>query len=137
MVNPDKIRQKLALIETNLGKLNQLKQLSKSDFLSDFRNSESAKHLLQVSIEAMSDLCDHFIARKRLGNPENTAASFRIMAENGYLEQKNITNYVTMTKFRNKVVHLYFEINDAEVYDIIQNNLSDFKTFIAEILKLL
>lgn len=71
MVNRDKIRQKLSLIETNLRKLQFLKALNAAEFLGDFRNVESAKHLLQVSIESMCDICDHIIAKKRLGTPDS------------------------------------------------------------------
>ena len=41
-----------------------------------------------------------------------------------------------MTKFRNKIVHLYYEIQDVEIYKILQTDLEDFYTFISEILKL-
>jgi uncharacterized protein YutE (UPF0331/DUF86 family) len=136
LVNRDKIRQKLSTIEANLHKLQFLRSLSSSDFLGDFRNVESTKHLLQVSIENMSDICDHIIAKNRLGTPASQAESFRIMAENGFLDSANLNKYLVMSKFRNKVVHLYFEIRDAEIYTILQNDLEDFNTFITEILRL-
>ncbi|NLY75498.1 MAG: DUF86 domain-containing protein [Firmicutes bacterium] len=137
MVNRDKIRQKLSLIETNLQKLQFLRALNGPEFLGDFRNVESAKHLLQVSIENMSDICDHIIAKKRLGTPDSQADSFRIMTKNGFLNPHNLDKYLAMTKFRNKVVHLYHEIKDEEIYKILQNDLQDFYGFIAEIQKLL
>ncbi|HBE78007.1 MAG TPA: DUF86 domain-containing protein [Firmicutes bacterium] len=136
MVNRDKIRQKLATIEANLRKLQFLKNLPSDDFLGDFRNVESAKHLLQVSIENMSDICDHIIAKHRLGTPASQAESFRMMSENGFLDPANLQRYLLMTKFRNKVVHLYFEIQDTEIYKILQTDLEDFNTFITEILRL-
>lgn len=70
MINIDKVRHKLSIVEDNLSKLDILKNQSKDDFLEDFRNVESAKHLLQLSIESMMDICDHIIARNRLGVPE-------------------------------------------------------------------
>jgi len=32
-----------------------------------------------------------------------------------------------MVKFRNKTVHLYYEIDDKEVYKILQQHLNDFQ----------
>jgi uncharacterized protein YutE (UPF0331/DUF86 family) len=137
MVNHDKIRHKMMIIENNLIKLNSLERLPRQEFLSDFRNVESAKHLLQVSIEAMGDVCDHIIAKNRLGTPESLADGFLIMANHNYLNRNNTERYITMTKFRNKIVHLYQEIKDEEIYKILQNNLEDFRLFITEILKLI
>lgn len=135
--NENKVRQKLAIIEDNLKKLNVLKQQTSAEFLGDFRNVESAKHLLQVSIETMVDIADHLIAKNRLGTPENLADSFKIMAQNGWLKNDNLDRYIVMTKFRNKVVHLYYEIKDEEIFKILQNDLGDFEAFIGEITKLM
>lgn len=42
-----------------------------------------------------------------------------------------------MAKFRNKIVHLYQDIDDEEIYKILQNNLDDFKRFLTEIIQLI
>ena len=39
-----------------------------------------------------------------------------------------------MVSFRNRTVHLYWELGDDIVYDILQNNLDDFETFVDYIL---
>ena len=39
-----------------------------------------------------------------------------------------------MVSFRNRVVHLYWDVDDATIYDIIKNNLGDFETFVEYIL---
>ena len=33
-------------------------------------------------------------------------------------------------KFRNRIVHLYQEVDDSEIYRILQENLDDIKGFI-------
>lgn len=134
MVDADKVRQKIAILEQNLEKLKVLQKLQEDDFLDDFRNVESTKHLLQVCVEIMINISDHIVARQRLGTPETSADGFRILAENGYLNKDNIVTYVAMTKFRNRVVHLYNEIDEKEIYKILQNNLKDFKQFLKEII---
>lgn len=35
-----------------------------------------------------------------------------------------------MVKFRNRIVHLYQEVDDSEIYRILQENLDDIKGFI-------
>ena len=38
-----------------------------------------------------------------------------------------------MSKFRNRLVHLYYELNDKQVFEILQKRLDDFKTFLENI----
>ena len=51
----EKILGKLALIMENMKMLQYLKRLSLEEFIQDFRNVESAKHLLQVLAFAPHD----------------------------------------------------------------------------------
>ena len=39
-----------------------------------------------------------------------------------------------MVGFRNRVVHLYWDVDDATVYRIVQENLGDFETYVGYIL---
>ena len=38
-----------------------------------------------------------------------------------------------MAKFRNRVVHMYDEVNKEEVYDILLNHVEDFGLFIQSV----
>jgi uncharacterized protein YutE (UPF0331/DUF86 family) len=38
-----------------------------------------------------------------------------------------------MARFRNRLVHFYYRVDDKEVYDILKNNLLDFENFIESI----
>jgi len=38
-----------------------------------------------------------------------------------------------MAKFRNRLVHLYWEVDDAELYQILRENLSDLDRFLTEV----
>jgi uncharacterized protein YutE (UPF0331/DUF86 family) len=42
-----------------------------------------------------------------------------------------------MAKFRNRLVHVYWEINDDLLHEIVRNNLNDFDFFIQAIIELL
>lgn len=46
-----KIKQKIMFMQGNLDKLKKLQNISKDTFLKDFRNVDSTKYLLQVTIE--------------------------------------------------------------------------------------
>lgn len=42
-----------------------------------------------------------------------------------------------MAKFRNRIVLFYDEVDDKEVYRILQDNLEDFNSFMRQIRKFL
>jgi len=38
-----------------------------------------------------------------------------------------------MARFRDRLVHIYWEVDDKQVYNIMRANLGDFKTFLNSI----
>lgn len=137
MVEPEIIENKIRKLQEYLGKLSQLSKTDKQDFLSDFRNTESAKYLLQVSIECCLDIANHIIASEKFRRPHDYVDSFRVLHEQDIISDNLIGNLEEMAKFRNRLVHIYWEINDDLIYEIIQKNLNDFNQFIQAVLKLL
>lgn len=127
------INNKIQLLEENLEKLKELQRLSANEFLNDFRNVEAAKHLLQTSIEAMIDIANSIIAYKRLREPDTSAESFEILADNELISDNNKARYINMTKFRNRVVHVYGKIDEKDIYNIVKDYLDDYRLFIKEI----
>ncbi len=128
-----RIRERIQYIEASLARLEMLRSLSEERFLGDFRNVESAKHLLQTAIEAMMDIAGHIVARRRLGAPREGAEVFRRLGEAGLLPAERVPTYVRMVRFRNLVVHLYHEVDPRRVYEILQTGLDDLRGFIAEV----
>ncbi len=133
MVDKEVIRAKIQTIEANTIKLRQLAMYKVSEFLEDFRNVEAAKHLLQVNVEAMIDVANHIAARNRWRTPETSSDALALLAENGILEAEDLPRFNKMVKFRNRVVHLYHLVDDAEIHRILQENLDDFALFVKRI----
>jgi len=42
---------------------------------------------------------------------------------------QDLCERLVMAKFRNRLVHLYWKINPEKIFEIVQNNLEDFKLF--------
>jgi len=89
---------------------------------------------LQVSIEALIDIGNHIISRENYKYPETNADTFRVLVEEDIISEEKLDSYIAMAKFRNMVVHLYDEIKEGEIYNIIQNYLDDFEYFIKQII---
>jgi uncharacterized protein YutE (UPF0331/DUF86 family) len=75
-------------------------------------------------------MCNHVISRNGFRAPEDYGDTFRVMNEEGALEQDFSDELVNMAKFRNRLVHIYLEVENKQVYEILQDRLGDFKKFI-------
>ena len=75
-------------------------------------------------------MCNHVISRNGFRIPEDYGDTFTVMGEVGAIEKGFAEELVKMAKFRNRLVHLYWEIDDHQLYEILQTRLDDFKQFL-------
>jgi uncharacterized protein YutE (UPF0331/DUF86 family) len=113
-----------------LGRLESLQKLSQENFVKDPDKIGSCKYQFIVAIESCIDICNHIIARNGYRVPEDYGDTFKVMAEAGIIDEAFSSELRNMAKFRNRLVHLYWEVNDEQVYDILQTRLKDFKKLI-------
>ena len=133
MVDESRILHKLQAITDSLSKLEELAQMGKDVFLTDFRSIDSAKYNLQTSIEAMIDICNHIISRKRLRVPATNVESFEVVSEAGLLPADVLPVYRSMARFRNRIVHMYDDVDDSQIHEILQTRLDDIRAFVQHV----
>ena len=124
-------------LRKNVVRLQDLAKLSEADFLKDPDKIGSAKYHFIVAIESCIDMCNHVISRNGFRAPEDYGDTFRVMNEEGALKQDFADELVNMAKFRNRLVHIYLEVENKQVYEILQDRLDDFKKFIDSLSKFL
>lgn len=134
MVDKDIIQRKLSVIDSRLQNLETLKLMELQDFLVSFQAVDAAKYNLQVCIEALIDVSNHVVARERWGIPSTSAEAVKLIIQHGILGKDKQASLLQMVKFRNRIVHLYQEVDDAEIYRILQENLDDVKDFVQTII---
>lgn len=133
MVSIDKIISKFGQLDGFLSILRDMKGIPLDEFLKDKILIGGAKYYLQVSIECCLDVANHIIAAERLRSPEDYADSFKVLEEDGMLGLEDGLKLRQMAKFRNRLVHLYGDVDDAYVHNFILNNLDDIKNFQAAV----
>ena len=116
-----------------LQRLEDLGKLSEAEFAADPHKVGSAKYNLIVAIEGTVDLSNHIISKNRFRTPEDYADTFRVMEEKGVFDTEFTGSLIQMARFRNRLVHIYWDIDDAEIYRIIQTRLQDIRRFLREI----
>ncbi len=85
----------------------------------------------------MIDMCNHIISRNGYRAPEDYADAFVVLGERGAFDESFVNDLKEMAKFRNRLVHVYWEIDENKIYDILQKNLEDFKKFLNHLAKFL
>lgn len=137
MVKPETVTTILNNLRGYREKLARLAAFSEIEFLHDFTKVESAKHLLQVSIESCLDIAHHIVADGSYRSPQDSYDAFVVLNEEKILPDDFLPILRQMVGFRNRVVHLYWDVDDGAVYEIVQHHLADldrFASLIAEYL---
>ncbi len=127
-------------IKEHLKQLNKyyllLSDMRKTDF-EKFENDPilqgSSERFLQLAIESCLNIGNRLISlhqfEKPTETPETYADIFVQMKKLDVIDGEFCDRLIKMAKFRNRLVHLYWEIERQMVYRIIQDNLDDFKLF--------
>ncbi|MGB9840737.1 type VII toxin-antitoxin system HepT family RNase toxin [Thermovenabulum sp.] len=134
-MNKEKIFRQLSLLNKYLKELNSLKNIPFDEFEENSITRAAAERLLQVAIETVQNIGNHIIASRGYRNPKDYADIFRVLEEEKILPHDFSESLQQMAKFRNRLVHIYWDIDIKKVYDIIQNNLEDFERFAQIILE--
>ena len=132
-LNHDRIRSKLNDIAGALNRLKRLQSLDRNTFLSDEDSQDIARSRLLTAIEAALNICYHATAKKLQRVPEDYAQCFTLLGEAQLISSHLAERLAAMARFRNRLVHLYWDIDYGQVYDVIRNDLGDLEAFSKEV----
>jgi uncharacterized protein YutE (UPF0331/DUF86 family) len=71
----------------------------------------------------------HVVASERYRAPKDYADTFKVLEEQKIIAPELAHRLRQMAKFRNRLVHLYGEIDDRAVYRIAREDLKDMEEF--------
>jgi len=128
-LDAERIRHLSGIIAEALNKLRELARVAKEEFLKDFRNTESAKYLLVVATGAAIDICNHIVVKQGGRAPKDYADCFVALKELGVISANLAKRLVKMARFRNLLVHLYWQVDNEKVFEIIRRDLDDLEEF--------
>jgi uncharacterized protein YutE (UPF0331/DUF86 family) len=129
-LNEDLLNDRFHDIQQSLERLEQLRTLSLEAFLADQDTLDVACYRLLIAMEAALQICFHISARELNRVPEHYAECFAILGEGDILPQTLSRNLQRMARFRNMLVHVYWEIDYEQVYVILQEYLDDLRAFV-------
>lgn len=133
----EKVTRLMSEATNALEALYELSSIPKGEFLKNKHYVSSAKYNLLVAIEACIDIAYHLISKNKMRLPKDYADSFRVLSERKIIDDDLTRRLILMARFRNRLVHIYWEVDDEFIYEILKNNLSDIEEFMESISKAL
>jgi uncharacterized protein YutE (UPF0331/DUF86 family) len=129
----ERLAEHLRLLGKYLDYLDGFALKPMDEFLKDITLRGAAERYLQLAIESCLNIGNRVLSLTYndadLGAPENYADIFIKLGKLGIFTQEFVLNLVNMARFRNKLVHAYWEIEPERIYDILQNNVKDIHEF--------
>lgn len=112
-----------------LKNLEEIKKYSEKEFQSNFLLYLSAQRALETCINICIDIGNHILSLNKNGKPETYSDIFVELSKLNIITAELEAKLIKMTKFRNLLGHLYMDINNEILYEILQDNLNDFNLF--------
>ena len=132
-IDVERVKERGREIRESLGKIRHYAALPEAEFFADERNLYTVEHLLLIAIEATASLCAHILAKTARKSPSSHAECFEGLRDLGIVDDELASNLVKMVRFRNLLVHRYWEVDSVRVLGYARENLGDFEAFLAAV----
>lgn len=122
--------QKLEQIYEYLNETEELFRFSDKEILSDSGKLHIAERLLQLIVDTMIDINQHFIRELNLKISDDLQGTFYILGENNILPEDFAQKIGPVVGLRNRIVHRYDSLDKELFIKTFRKNCSDFKVYI-------
>jgi len=133
VIDRDRLLSKLDQLDGYLTELRSVAPATLAEYLA-VEKKRACERLLQVSIEAVIDVCALLVSGLRLGLPGNEDDLFEKLARRGVVSPGIAGTLRRLKGLRNLLVHEYGRIDDELVFNVVRERLGDFEDFTHEIL---
>ncbi|MBI4837094.1 MAG: DUF86 domain-containing protein [Candidatus Portnoybacteria bacterium] len=132
-IDKEKIKKRFSEINEALEEIRKLVLLSDEEFWSKKEYMAAVKYYLLQAIEAIGSVCVHIAAKRFNKGVSSFGECFEIMEKEGLLEESLTARLRKMVKFRNRLTHKYWEVDDKNILNYTREDLGDFEEFIRAI----
>lgn len=132
-VNLELVRNRAREIRESTEKIRTYAAQTDAEFFADERNLYTVMHLLLICIEAVASICNHLMAKTAQKAPASYGECFEGLRDLDILDDALVNRLIQMARFRNILVHRYWEIDQERVVQYTRNNLDDFDEYLRKI----
>jgi len=129
----ERILEHLKLLNQYLLYLRTLAENDENAFRNDFRIWGSAERFLQLAIESCINIGNRILSliqfKKPVRTPESYGDIFEELGKVGAIPQEFVKTMLQIVKFRNRLVHIYWDISIEQLHEILKERLGDLEKF--------
>ena len=129
MVDAATLTSMLSNLRQYVAVLERLAAVPREAFLTQPDRIGNAKYHFVIAIESCIDIANHIIASENFRFPKDNADSFAVLIGEGILPEALRQSLRDMARFRNRLVHIYWKVDDARVHEYLETALEDFHAF--------
>jgi len=128
-IDTNKIQYQLNFLDKYFHRLKKKQSLSKKEYTQNPDMQAIVERNFQLAIECCLNIGTHLISALPLDIAEDYASVLMRLADADIIPKDFGKKLANMAKFRNLLVHMYWEIDSEKVYFHLKNNLDDLKKF--------
>lgn len=133
MLSSDRILKNTADLLNAKTEIEKILSVGNEAFLSDKKNSLALKYLLIEAVEAITDICQHILAKTKVVICRGYVDCIVKAGENGIIQSALANKLRRLADLRNSLIHRYWIINDEELFRQCSANINDLSDFAAQI----
>ncbi|MDQ3537328.1 MAG: DUF86 domain-containing protein [Actinomycetota bacterium] len=127
MIDTSRVRARLALLARYRRRLAGLRDLPRDSYLRD--HDLEGRYALQAAAQICIDLANHVIVANAWEPARDFRDSFTRLEEHGLLDGGLAERLRALAGQRNRLVHLYDDVDDSLVQDNLATGLDDLDDF--------
>ncbi|MDO7786875.1 type VII toxin-antitoxin system HepT family RNase toxin [Desulforamulus aquiferis] len=129
MFNNSIISERIGIITKSVNRLKLLASMPLEQFQVDEDAIDIAENRLRRALEALFDLGRHIVIKSGAGVPVDYRSVIDKLREIHCLPDDFAQNTIGMAGYRNRLIHDYNKVMPEEIYEIMQNRLTDLTQF--------
>ena len=128
-----KVEDRIDRIRRYKRDLEEFGRIPRDAFRTNRERQYAVLHAMQNAIEGCIEIASHIVSADHLGAPTDYAHLFSLLEENQVIPPPTADAMRQMARFRNRIVHLYWDLDLDLVYEYLTGRLGDFDSYLAAI----
>ncbi len=132
-----RVTEHLQRLVQYLNQLDDIKKTPESDFIENSLLIAATERYLQLAIEACINIGNRILSLEQFNKPvrapESYSDIFVQLERIGILNKTLSESLINMAKFRNRLVHLYWDVDPVMLYNYLNDSLDDIHSFISHV----
>lgn len=123
-----KVKNLISEIEENAAALKEFSSMPLEEFKADKKNYGLCEHYLRRALEGVLTIGTHILSRLPVKTKDYQEIILSL-GKLGIIPNDFAEKNKQLASYRNRMVHIYWEISQDEIYEIIKEHLADIEKF--------